>query len=418
MVHPREVDEHFTHGTVTNYWGGSSSATTHLLDDMHYHGLLRVARRDGGIRIYAAHEHAPRPADAAARDGADRRAGRRRRAQVRAAARREPVDPGEPAALRRAAVARRAEGARCSGPGSGSRTHASTASTGTGRPRNALPIERAAGHGAPAGAVRSGGLGSTPLRALLGLGLPVRGLHAGAAAQARLLRAAAAVARSRHRLGQRVGEGAATCRPTSATSDRGRRAIAASSGSSRRSWIACGNFSVSTVVTRIRAGRAEGGRTRVGDSRAFHVLQPRNLYSLTRPTAFRRILLPVMASRHDGRRGAARRRADGDYARAVPDRPRHADAGDSAHADLQRDALVSPGLRRRVDCHVRHDARRRHRLPGRAVVHAGAVLAESIAGVGALRGHRGRERRHAPARGHRSARADLRARGTSRRPTR
>jgi uncharacterized protein len=29
-VHPREVDEHFSHGTVKNYWGGSSNATTHL----------------------------------------------------------------------------------------------------------------------------------------------------------------------------------------------------------------------------------------------------------------------------------------------------------------------------------------------------------------------------------------------------
>jgi len=58
-VHPREVDDHFSHGTVTNYWGGSSSATTHLLDVMHYHGLLRVTRRESGIRIYAAHEHAP-----------------------------------------------------------------------------------------------------------------------------------------------------------------------------------------------------------------------------------------------------------------------------------------------------------------------------------------------------------------------
>jgi uncharacterized protein YcaQ len=66
-VHPREVDRHFSHGTVTNYWGGSSSATTHLLDEMHYRGLLRVARREGGIRIYAADEHAPGPADAAAR---------------------------------------------------------------------------------------------------------------------------------------------------------------------------------------------------------------------------------------------------------------------------------------------------------------------------------------------------------------
>lgn len=66
-VHPREVDAYFSHGTVTNYWGGSSSATTHLLDAMHYRGLLRVIRREGGIRIYAAHEHGAGPRDAAAR---------------------------------------------------------------------------------------------------------------------------------------------------------------------------------------------------------------------------------------------------------------------------------------------------------------------------------------------------------------
>ena len=66
-VHPREVDEHFSHGTVTNYWGGSSSATTHLLDAMHYRGLLQVVRREAGIRIYAAHEHETGPRDAATR---------------------------------------------------------------------------------------------------------------------------------------------------------------------------------------------------------------------------------------------------------------------------------------------------------------------------------------------------------------
>jgi uncharacterized protein YcaQ len=55
-VHPRQVDDHFAHGTVTNYWGGSSSATTHLLADLHYRGLLRVTRREKGIRIYAARE--------------------------------------------------------------------------------------------------------------------------------------------------------------------------------------------------------------------------------------------------------------------------------------------------------------------------------------------------------------------------
>jgi uncharacterized protein len=52
-VHPREVDEHFAGGTVVNYWGGSSTATTHMLEAMHYTGLLRVARRDRGIRVYA-----------------------------------------------------------------------------------------------------------------------------------------------------------------------------------------------------------------------------------------------------------------------------------------------------------------------------------------------------------------------------
>jgi uncharacterized protein YcaQ len=66
-VHPREVDDHFSHGTVRNYWGGLSSATTHLLDAMHYRGVLRVARRERGIRIYAAHQHGLGPADAAAR---------------------------------------------------------------------------------------------------------------------------------------------------------------------------------------------------------------------------------------------------------------------------------------------------------------------------------------------------------------
>src|ERR1700687_3859147 len=66
-VHPREVDDHFSHGTVKNYWGGSSSATTHLLDAMHYCGGVRVARREGGIRVYTAHRHGLGPADAAAR---------------------------------------------------------------------------------------------------------------------------------------------------------------------------------------------------------------------------------------------------------------------------------------------------------------------------------------------------------------
>ncbi len=52
-VHPREVDLHFAHGKTTNWFGGSSNASTQLLDDRHSRGLLRVARRDGGTRVYA-----------------------------------------------------------------------------------------------------------------------------------------------------------------------------------------------------------------------------------------------------------------------------------------------------------------------------------------------------------------------------
>jgi len=55
-AHPREVDAQFGHGKETNWFGGSSNASTRLLDEMHYRGLLRVVRRDGGTRVYAARE--------------------------------------------------------------------------------------------------------------------------------------------------------------------------------------------------------------------------------------------------------------------------------------------------------------------------------------------------------------------------
>jgi uncharacterized protein YcaQ len=64
VVHPREVDAHFAHGRVTNWFGGSSNASTQLLNLMHYQGLLRVARRDSGTRVYVA--RGPLPALSAA----------------------------------------------------------------------------------------------------------------------------------------------------------------------------------------------------------------------------------------------------------------------------------------------------------------------------------------------------------------
>ncbi|MDP1901544.1 MAG: crosslink repair DNA glycosylase YcaQ family protein [Rubrivivax sp.] len=56
VVHPREVDAEFRHGKVRNWFGGSSNASTQLLDGMHYRGLVRVAARAGGVRLYAARE--------------------------------------------------------------------------------------------------------------------------------------------------------------------------------------------------------------------------------------------------------------------------------------------------------------------------------------------------------------------------
>jgi uncharacterized protein len=61
-AHPRAVDRRFAHGKITNWFGGATNATTRLLDEMHYRGLLRVARRDSGTRVYAPREAGSGPA--------------------------------------------------------------------------------------------------------------------------------------------------------------------------------------------------------------------------------------------------------------------------------------------------------------------------------------------------------------------
>jgi uncharacterized protein YcaQ len=71
-AHPRAVDRHFAHGKITNWFGGSTNATTRLLDEMHYRGLIRVARRDSGTRVYAVREaDAEHPDEAAAAERID-----------------------------------------------------------------------------------------------------------------------------------------------------------------------------------------------------------------------------------------------------------------------------------------------------------------------------------------------------------
>jgi uncharacterized protein YcaQ len=52
VMHPTELQEHFGGARVINAWGSYSKATTQALEDLHYRGLLRIARRENGIRLY------------------------------------------------------------------------------------------------------------------------------------------------------------------------------------------------------------------------------------------------------------------------------------------------------------------------------------------------------------------------------
>ena len=59
-THPQELAASFGKERAVNNWGGFSKATTRALHSLHFHGLLRVAHRRDGIRLYEA---------AAAREG-------------------------------------------------------------------------------------------------------------------------------------------------------------------------------------------------------------------------------------------------------------------------------------------------------------------------------------------------------------
>src|SRR6185437_14282735 len=60
-THPAELEERFGRERAVNGWGGFSKATTRALQSLHYHGLLRVAGRREGIRIYEAAVPHPEP---------------------------------------------------------------------------------------------------------------------------------------------------------------------------------------------------------------------------------------------------------------------------------------------------------------------------------------------------------------------
>lgn len=64
-LHPRELEKHLGKRREVNAWGGYSKSTTRSLEKLHYLGLLRIAGRDNGIRIYerAAITHEPMDPD-------------------------------------------------------------------------------------------------------------------------------------------------------------------------------------------------------------------------------------------------------------------------------------------------------------------------------------------------------------------
>ena len=201
-VHPREVDDHFSHGTVKNYWGGSSNATTHLLDAMHYRGLLRVVRREEGIRVYAAHQHEPARVSSRA-PRADRCLvdvvfAFMRRCRVR------PVVPCAPSALCSAALAGELTSAlkRASSAFPCAR---SMALIGTGRPKRRLTRMRQQDTVrllAPFDPV----VGTAIVSSSCGAGHTVSKPTHRRETQTRLLRSAAALARPRDWLGQSLSE--------------------------------------------------------------------------------------------------------------------------------------------------------------------------------------------------------------------
>jgi len=51
-LHPRELEASLGRARETNAWGGYSKATTRNLQRLHYLGLIRIAGRENGVRLY------------------------------------------------------------------------------------------------------------------------------------------------------------------------------------------------------------------------------------------------------------------------------------------------------------------------------------------------------------------------------
>jgi uncharacterized protein len=59
QLHPRELEVSLGKDRETNAWGGYSKSTTRVLQQLHYLGLIRIAGREKGVKLYqrAAFKH-------------------------------------------------------------------------------------------------------------------------------------------------------------------------------------------------------------------------------------------------------------------------------------------------------------------------------------------------------------------------
>ncbi len=51
-MHPRDLEAHLGSSNTRNAWGGTSRTSKVILERLHDRGLIRVARRESGIRVY------------------------------------------------------------------------------------------------------------------------------------------------------------------------------------------------------------------------------------------------------------------------------------------------------------------------------------------------------------------------------
>ena len=217
-THPADLEQRFGRERAVNGWGGFSKATTRALQSLHYHGLLRVAGRRDGIRVYEAAVPHPEPLLPEARS---------REIALLVIGILAPLAEAGLAGHVRPARPWRARAGRVAADGGGAAGSGRTRERRGGRRALSLAgrrgrAARRAGCGAAAGAVRSDRVGAAAVRASVGVGLSVRGLHQAGAAPVRLLRDAAAVGLRRHRLGQCQPRRADGWTPNSALSARGR----------------------------------------------------------------------------------------------------------------------------------------------------------------------------------------------------